>query len=284
MFGYLTVYKPELKFKEFEMYKAVYCSLCKRLKKNYGLLSSLALNYECTFLAMLSMGLVEECPHFKKCRCTVNPFKKCNKCVGGDEGLDFSAAATVILAYYKLCDEIQDNGFWKKLILYPIKSILKRKFKKASKNYPDIKEIAANYSREQAEIENTSCSNIDAAANPTAKMLESMLSLLSDNNEQLARFGYCIGRWIYLMDAYDDVLDDIKKKNYNIFLKKFDNDNINDLSSYAYGVLNFTLGEAVEAFEKINIRHFKPIFLNIIRDGMTQAQDNAKEKVGKTNE
>ena len=284
MFGYLTVYKPELKFKEFEMYKAVYCSLCKRLKKDYGLISSFTLNYECTFLALLSMAIEEECPHFEKCRCTYNPFKKCNKCVGGGDGLDFAAAVTVVLSYYKLLDEIDDNGFFKRLILYPIKPFLKRKFKKASKRYPDLCKAAGVYASEQTEIERTGCNELDKAAYPTAKMLSSVFSMLNGDKELLSHLGYCLGRWIYLMDAYDDILDDIKKKNYNIFLAKLNGNNIEELSSYAYSVLNFTLGEAVDTLEKMKIHHFKTILANITRDGMTHVQQSAREKVRNNNE
>ncbi len=284
MFGYLTVYKPELKFKEFEVYKAVYCSLCKNLKKNYGLFSSFALNYECTFLALLGMGLEEACPHFEKCRCTFNPLKKCNRCVGGDVSLDFASAVTVILSYYKLLDAIEDNGLLKKLTLYPLKPFLKRKFKKASKKYPEVEEIAANYAQNQSEIEKTNCGDIDKAANPTANMLSSIFYLLNGDKEELSRLGYCLGRWIYLMDAYDDIIDDAKKGNYNVFLSGFAGKNMDELNDYAYGVLNFTLGETIDAFEEIKIYRFNPIFLNIVRDGMTQAQDSAKEKVRKNNE
>lgn len=284
MFGYLTVYKPELKFKEFEVYKAVYCSLCKNLKKNYGLFSSFALNYECTFLALLGMGLEESCPHFEKCRCTFNPLKKCNRCVNGDNSLDFASAVTVILSYYKLLDAIEDNGFLKRITLYPLKPILKRKFKKASKKYPGVSKFVHLYSQNQAEIEKNNCKDIDKAANPTANMLSSLFSLLNGDKEKLSRLGYCLGRWIYLMDAYDDIVDDAKKVNYNVFLTGFEGKTVDEISNYAYGVLNFTLGETIDAFEEIKIYHFNPIFLNIIRDGMTQAQDSAKEKVRKNNE
>ncbi len=284
MFGYLTVYKPELKFKDFEVYKAIYCSLCKNLKKNYGLSSSFVLNYECTFLVLFSLALDNNCPHFEKCRCTFNPLKKCNKCVGGDSNFDFASAVTVILSYYKLLDEIEDNGFFKKILLYPLKPFLKRKFKKATKKYPDIKDIVDLYAKEQAEIEKSACKEIDKAANPTAKMLSSIFSLLDNSNEKLARLGYCLGRWIYLIDAYDDIIDDAKKSNYNVFLANIDGNDINNCSSYAYGVLNFTLGETIDAFNEIKIYRFNQILLNIIRDGMSQAQDSAKEKVRKNNE
>jgi len=281
LFGYLTVYKPELKFKEFEVYKAVYCSLCKNLKKNYGLFSSFALNYECTFLALMSMGVDKSCPHFEKCRCTFNPLKKCNRCVDGGNSLDFASAVTIILSYYKLLDAIKDNGFFKRITLYPLKSFLKRKFKKASEKYAEVNEFVCLYAKNQAQIEKENCKDIDKAANPTAVLLSSLFSLLDADKGKLSRLGYCLGRWIYLMDAFDDIDDDAKKDNYNVFLSRFEGKNIDEISNYAYGVLNFTLGETIDAFEEIKINRFNEILLNIIRDGMTQAQDNAIEKVRK---
>ena len=55
MFGYVKACTPELKIKEFETYKAVYCSLCKKLGKSYGILSRFTLSYDFTFLAILNM-------------------------------------------------------------------------------------------------------------------------------------------------------------------------------------------------------------------------------------
>ena len=36
MFGYVVVNKPEMKFKEFDVYHAYYCGLCKTIKNSYG--------------------------------------------------------------------------------------------------------------------------------------------------------------------------------------------------------------------------------------------------------
>ena len=80
MFGYIRISKPELKVKEYEMYKAVYCSLCKYLGKEYGILSRLTLSYDFTFLALLNMSLKDGCENFHKGRCAFNPIKKCNYC------------------------------------------------------------------------------------------------------------------------------------------------------------------------------------------------------------
>ena len=80
MFGYIRVSKPELKIKEYEMYKAVYCSLCKKLGKDYGFFSRFALSYDFTFTALTELALSESfCGTYRK-NCTFNPLKKCAFC------------------------------------------------------------------------------------------------------------------------------------------------------------------------------------------------------------
>ena len=57
MFGYVVVNKPEMKFKEFDVYHAYYCGLCKTLKNNYGLRAQAALNFDMNFLAIFLLNL-----------------------------------------------------------------------------------------------------------------------------------------------------------------------------------------------------------------------------------
>ena len=54
MFGYVNVYKDELKIKDYDTYRAYYCGLCKMLGKRHNALARLSLNYDLTFLAVLS--------------------------------------------------------------------------------------------------------------------------------------------------------------------------------------------------------------------------------------
>ncbi len=78
MFGYITIDKGEMLVKDYEAYKAVYCSLCKQLGKEYSFLSRFILSYDCTFYAVMALALESECPGFSQGRCTFNPLKKCN--------------------------------------------------------------------------------------------------------------------------------------------------------------------------------------------------------------
>ena len=114
LFGYVRIEKAELKVKEFEMYKAVYCSLCKNLGRKYGILSRFTLSYDFTFLALLQLSLKDGCDQIKKGRCAFNPLKKCNYCKDS-EAFDLPSAAAMIMLYYKLKDNLADEKGFKKL-------------------------------------------------------------------------------------------------------------------------------------------------------------------------
>ena len=94
MFGYIRISKPEMRIKEYEMYKAIYCSLCKELGRSYGIFARLTLSYDFTFLALLNMALKDNFCGTNRKKCTCNPFKKCTYlCDNEDLKLPSAAAA-----------------------------------------------------------------------------------------------------------------------------------------------------------------------------------------------
>lgn len=96
------------------MYKGVYCALCKRMGREYGVLSRMTLNYDFAFLAMLGLAVEEGCAGFERQRCLFNPLKKCLCCKGG-EAFSFAAAASMVMLYYKLKDNVTDQTFLKSI-------------------------------------------------------------------------------------------------------------------------------------------------------------------------
>ena len=79
MFGYITINKPEIKFKEFDIYHAYYCGFCRILKKEYGLSGQATLTYDLTFLIMLLSGLYEPEEKIGQTHCIVHPSQAINK-------------------------------------------------------------------------------------------------------------------------------------------------------------------------------------------------------------
>ena len=53
MFGYIVMNKPEIKMKDFDMYRTFYCGLCRELREKYGISGQITLSYDMTFVIML---------------------------------------------------------------------------------------------------------------------------------------------------------------------------------------------------------------------------------------
>ncbi len=268
MFGYIRVSKPEMRIKEYEMYKAIYCSLCKELGKGYGPLSRLTLSYDFAFLAILNMSLTEEKCSVCRRLCTSNPFKKCNF-ISDRAPIKMPSAAAMIMLYYKLLDNIEDERGIKRLGYKLTKGIFSSAHKKAARDYPQIEEIFSVYIGEQKRLEAENCCSIDAAAEPTAKALSLVFEECSADGMQkrvLSRLGYCIGRYIYILDAAVDLPEDIKKGSYNPLR---DTEGSEDyIKSVIVPSLYITVSEAAKALELLDIKKFKNIIDNIVYLGL----------------
>lgn len=273
MFGYLQPDREELRVREYELYKSVYCGLCRQLGKNYGIISRLTLSYDCTVLAMLSMSLKNEVSYITKGHCVCNPMKKCLYCRGDGDSLKFAGAVSVIMTYYKLEDTAEDSKFFKKIPALILKKIFSYTHKRAAADYPQIEKIVKEMTENQriAEAENSS---IDRSADSTAKMISKLCLMLAQNETQkkvLEVFGYYLGRWIYLIDAADDIEKDIKSGNFNPFKNRFEND-IPALMDYCNDVLNMTASQIVSSYNLLEITEYKEILDNIIFKGIVAKQ------------
>lgn len=279
MFGYVRLFKPTITMGEYEQYKGIYCTLCKRLGKHYGLLSRFTLSYDMTFLALLEMALAEESPDFCPSRCSFNPTKRCLK-ARHTAAIDRAADIGTILTYYKLKDTLADEGFLKKVgavCLYPFAAAAR---KRAVKRRPAADTLVAAMMAQQAALEKEGCASIDRAAEPFALMLQALAADTATDETQrriLERFGYCLGRWVYLTDAVDDLAEDLEQGRYNPYvlsrsLAAEDADGIAATRRYAGESLNACLAECIAAYNLLDIRRFDGILRNILEQGMPHTQ------------
>ncbi len=284
MFGYLQIHKSELLVREYEAYKSVYCGLCKQMGKDYSFLARLSLSYDCTYYAMLLMSVHKSCNGFKDGRCTFNPLKKCKYAKDKSDCYSKAAAFSVISAYYKLKDDIADSRFLKKLLSYMLLPFFSRWNKRAKTKYPELEKIVSKMMDMQSEAEHDENYSVDKSAHPTAYMLASVFSFESDDEitkRVFYEFGYHLGRWIYLIDAADDIEKDIKHNNFNPFLNsdrelKYDKD-------YIASILNQSLARAYDAYNLIDIKDFKGILDNMILFGFPLVQNRTLDKKDKEN-
>ena len=282
MIGYVKIYKPELRVIDYELYRAVYCSLCRQMGKLYGPLARFALNYDFTFLSLLYISQRDACPAYKKARCVFNPLVRCNNVKSCAEELSYAADAAIITSYYKVRDNLKDKGLSDRIkarLIYPIFALFYRKAKKRS---PKTDEYVREYIAAQEEVERGQCDSIDAAAEPTAVMLSHLFEdtgATDVSKRVLSRIGYCIGKWIYLLDAADDLESDIRLKNYNVLAIKLginENDEslIKKAREYITSTLNVCRTEAAASAQLLDVNRYHDIIDNILYLGLEYTQNN----------
>lgn len=268
MFGYVKPYNPELRVRELEEYKAVYCGLCKQLGRSFGVFARFTLSYDFAFLAMLKTALDSEiCPETERCACIAHPFFKRIR-VRENAAMQMAARAAMISVYYKLLDDRADEGFFRRIgaaLLLPFAKRARRKAL-AFADGTAADEAAAKMYAAQAQLETEKCQIPDAAAEPTANFLAAVLKNCAATAEQAAvleRFGYLLGRYVYLCDALDDLEDDRRRGRYNPFLYAG-----GEAAIAAKNALFLTTAELSDDFDLLELHRYEGILENIIRIGL----------------
>jgi hypothetical protein len=277
VFGYLRPYKPELKMKDFAVYKAVYCGLCHTLGRRYGFLSRMILSYDATLMCILGMSIKDVCSGFEKRRCPVKPHKKCDA-ARQNPVMDYWADESVILGYYKVKDNLRDGSLGKKTVSLLTLPFVSAIYKKAVKKNPFAGQCADEYIKAQTEAELKDCASIDEAAQPTAILMARLLSHNADGAAQsrvIERMGFFIGRWIYLADAADDLDKDIKRSEYNPFAAALPGNSAEkgiERTKLAESLLNSCVYEITAALALLEIRRYDDIIGNAFYLGLPEVE------------
>ena len=276
MFGYVRLYKPTVRMGEYEQYRGVYCTLCRRLGRLYGIGARMTLSYDMTFLALVRLALAQDGPDFCKGRCDFNPGKRCLRC-RNVAAVDYAADIGILLTAYKLRDTLADDRLLRRIgaaILYPVAALRRRK---AARRQPDAAAVIDTVMADQRTLEAEHCASLDRAADPTARLLGFLLrSCAEDPAEQrvLERFGYFLGRWIYLTDAADDADRDHRNGNYNPYISSGILQFV-DKKAVKEGCLpslNACLAECAAAYGLLTVRRFGGILSNIVEQGLPAMQ------------
>ena len=142
MFGYIKTERGELRVREYEYYRALYCGLCHSMGKCTGHCSRAALSYDFVFLAAVRLSLTGEQVTIKKQNCFLHPFRK-RWTVQPCKALDFCADASALLVYHKLADDISDERGLKRLRARLGRIFFKYGFKKARARHPELEKRMA---------------------------------------------------------------------------------------------------------------------------------------------
>ena len=243
MFGYLRVDAKNLRLREYDCYKSLYCGLCKSMGRCTGQCSRLALSYDFTFLAALRLSLAGEAPQRKPFRCAIKCFRKHKAFVSSKE-LDFCADASAILNHYKLLDDKADETGLKNLRARLGLGLFRRGYRKARRRHPDLDALVKDRMEELSGIEKEKgLASVDRPADCFGRLLGEIASFgLPSPKDRIARaVGLALGKWIYLIDAADDYEEDKKRGRFNPFfayeegLDEAEKENLRDsLTEYLY--------------------------------------------------
>lgn len=214
MFGFIKPFRDELKMREYDRFRSVYCGLCHEIAEKYGFLHTLALSYDCAYLALVLMSCEQESEVCRR-RCAVHPLQK-RACACGSGGLSRAAAVSVILTYHKLSDTIADERGLKRLGARIVRRLYRRGYRKAVQDAPEFDLAAQRQLSDLAVLEREHTASLDRPADTFAQLLRAAVPEQTGARRRvLEEMFYHIGRWIYLIDACDDLKDDFESGSYN---------------------------------------------------------------------
>ncbi len=264
MVGYVIINKAEMKFKDYDVYHAFYCGLCQSLKEHYGWIGQFTLSYDMTFLVILLSGLYEPETTTQTVTCVTHPFEK--HPASTNIYTDYAADMTILLSYYKCLDDWKDEG---KRTSYIAARDLHKKVVELRQKYPKKCSVVADRLKKLSRLEKENEQNVDRMAGLFGEIMAEVFVCEEDCWEpSLKRIGFYLGKFVYLMDAYDDLEKDIKNDNYNPFLNRYTHTEPDVFAERAKGLLTMMMAECSREFEKLPILRYAEILRNILYSGV----------------
>ena len=269
MFGYVRPAAERLTGEQEACFQAAYCGLCHALGERYGLPGRMILNYDLTFLAMLlSEGQGQQCRR----GCVMHPLKG-RTCTCGGEAFVLAADMSVILTWWQIQDGIADRGFWGGLKYRAASWMLRRAYRKARLLRPAFDEGTQRHLQELSRLEEEKCPSIDAAADTFAQLLSAAANEVDDpvKRRVLAQMLYHLGRWIYLIDAADDLKKDAAAGSYNPLPMRYQlpGDTLTDTARQELAqTLDSSIRAMAAAFELWDFGQYDPVIESTVYQGL----------------
>ncbi len=273
MFGYIFVNGKNLSEESKKQYEAYYCGLCQVLKHSSGIKAQMLLNYDMTFLIILLTGLYELENEETTFICPIHPKNK--KLAYINDASQYASDMNVMLSYYNLVDDWKDDRNYTKHFL---SLSLKREQRRLSEKYPRQAKALEEYMVNLDRLESQGEKNIDAISGLTGEMLGEIFAWQDDIwSDELHCLGFYMGKFIYLMDAYEDLEKDRKKNEYNPFMGLAD-DSPDDYDTISKLILTSMMTECAKSFERLPILLHADILRNILYSGVWSKYEYLQQK------
>lgn len=271
MFGYIIINKGDMKFKEFDVYHSYYCGLCQALKEQYGAKGQISLTYDMTFLVMLLSSLYEPKTDTKEVKCIAHPFEK--HLVRTNDMAAYGADMNVLFTYYKCRDDWEDEH---KVTRLAYGKLLEKAYCRIRARYPEKVARIDKLMYELGCEEKKQNTDVDYMAGLFGKVMGEMLVVREDEwQEELYAMGSFLGKFIYLLDAYEDIEEDLKEGRYNPLAKVYKSP---DFEEEIKTILTMIMAACCKEFEKLPIIENVEILRNILYSGVWYRYEVVRKK------
>ena len=270
MFGYVRPALDRLNQEQKDAYQSAYCGLCHALGKRHGWLARMTLQYDFTFLAIVLAAGEED--RLSCLRCPAHPFRKPRACLTGGR-LDAAADQSMILTWHKLSDDVDDHGFFMGLPYRFVRRLFRRAYRRAAAAQPEFDARTREGLARLRELEEARSPQLDRAADAFARILACAAQAVPGEGSRraLGQLLYHLGRWIYLMDAWDDLDDDRRRGRYNPLDARFQGQ-ARENRDYLDTTSTHSLRLAGSAAELLELGTWAPIVENILYIGLPAVQ------------
>lgn len=271
MFGYVRPALERLDQERRDAYQSAYCGLCHALGKRHGPLTRLTLQYDFTFLAILLTAGEGEGERVCR-RCPANPLRKPRTCLAGRQ-MDAAADQSVILTWHKLSDDVDDHGFFTGLPYRFARRLFRRSYRRAAGAQPDFDAQTREGLIRLRALEEAGSPELDRAADAFANILARAAQAVPKEEERraLTQLLYHLGRWVYLMDAWDDLDDDKEKGRYNPLDARF-RGQARENREYLEATVTHSLRLAGSAASLLELGQWTPVVENVLYLGLPAVQ------------
>lgn len=209
MFGYVIPDKNNMYIKDFNVFQAYYCGLCKALSHSGSQLSRLCTNYDTTFYNALLHSLTDTEVKIERKLCLINGKKK--PVIVTDDLTRKVADLSVLLVYYNALDDVHDGKKSRAAVV----GVLAARKRAAARRLKEADALMKESFRKLDILEKRNSAQLDLVADCFASLMRDVTRTLIPTDEHIDTFMYNLGRLVYFFDAADDVEKDAKKGRYN---------------------------------------------------------------------
>lgn len=227
MLGYVRCAAGDLLVKHHALYQSMYCGLCHSIDKNVGKSLLPFLSYDFVFLALLRSVATNERLEVEKQFCLMHPLKNRRKRIRDNPSLRYSSQSALFLTYEKMRDDLldRDTTLLRRILVSIWAPLLKRACRRILRKNPEQKalfDLIRKAMEQGRELEEKRAS-LDEMCASFAACLSAIFSFGLEGNAVviLSAMGEHLGRFIYTLDALDDLEQDEKNGSFNPLLFKY---------------------------------------------------------------